>query len=101
MKLALRAFGLECDTPVVHRTILSVLTNQRICLESSRIRNNRPPPARHSVQPTQRCYGRGARTLHQVKRVHDNSLYPALLQVNAIYVTHHAQRGIRKESGEV
>jgi hypothetical protein len=53
------------------------------------------------MQPTQCCDGRGARTLHQVKGIHHNSLDTTSFEVGAIYVSHDTQRGIGQEGWEV
>ena len=98
MELALGPFRLEGDTLVVHRTKSVILPDQRICLEASRVCDYGARPAGHPVQPAQRCDGRGAWMLHQVKGIHNNSLDAALFKVNAIHRAHHAQRSIRQKS---
>src|SRR5215467_2658762 len=97
MKLSLGAIWLKGDTPVIQRAMASVLPDQRIGLKSTRVGDDRPLPATHLVQPTQRGYSRRAWTLHEMKCIHNDSLDAALLQVGAVDRAYNTQRGIGQE----
>src|SRR5436305_1743927 len=97
MELAGRAPGMKSDTLLAHGAIARVLANQRVCLKTTRVGNNRMWPARHGMQASKARYRGGAGMLHQVKGVHNERLDAAAFQVNAIDCTDDAQCGVRQK----